>query len=120
MSSNKSEAGEGRTSEKHERQGDFADDENVAQAISGGTCGGVAASVAQERGLILACELKSRREAEENAGENGNGDGEGEHVEIERDDGFVGNRVFGQESDDGFDAPVGEEHAEGSAGDARG
>ena len=73
---------------------DFADDEDVAQAIAGRTGGGVAACVAQKCGLILAGKLEGRGQAEEDAGGNRNGDGKGEHVEIERDDGFVGNRVF--------------------------
>ena len=66
--------------------------------------------------MILTRELESRSHAEKDAGEDGDGDGEGEDVEIERDYGFVGYGVLGQQSDDGFDSTIGEEHAQSTAG----
>src|SRR5579872_2577420 len=103
--------------EKYERESDFADYENVAETNSGGACGGIAAGVAEECGLILARELKSRSQTEKNTGEDGDGDGEDEDIEIERDYGFVRDRVFGEKGHDGFDSTVGEEHAESAARD---
>jgi len=62
-------------------QGDIADPATAERVI--------AAGVAEECGLILARELKSRSQTEKNTGEDGDGDGEDEDIEIERDDGFV-------------------------------
>jgi hypothetical protein len=90
------------TDEQGERDGNFEDDDGVAETAMSCAAAGAFAAVAERIIEVASDDLERGREAEDDGGEYGDAESEEKDRDVEADDGFGGNDLLGDDGDKGL------------------